>query len=93
MSLSSMPAIVFRRFPDAFRGRNDRRAAWFSSRYRTLPIGTCPNDFRIEHIRSNRTLDVFTGTNSAGYFNAIDLHCSSGDGSLWSKGTSLTPST
>lgn len=82
MSLSSMPAMVFRRFPDAFRGRNDRRVAWNSSRYRILPIGMWPNDLRIEHIRSNRTLDVFTGTISAGYFCAINLHCSSGDGSL-----------
>lgn len=68
MSLSSTPAMVFRRFPDVLRGRNDRRVAWNSSRYRTFPIGTCPSDFRIEHIRSNRTFDVFTRTISAGYF-------------------------
>lgn len=89
-----MPAMVFRRLPDALRGRSDRRVARNSSRYRTLPIGTWPNDFRIEHMRSKRTFDVFTRTTSAGYFRAIIWHCSSGDGSWWSNATSLVaPST
>lgn len=82
MSLSSIPAIVFLRFPAGFRPLVDLRNGLNSSKYRGLPVGMCPNDFRIEHIRSNRTFDVFTETISAGYFWAIDWHCSSGDGNL-----------
>lgn len=89
MSLSSVPAIVFRRLPEAFLPRPDRLTACGSSTYRVLPIGIWPNDFRIEHIRSKRTFDVFTDTMTAGYFWASAFCCSSGDGSWWSIGKSF----